>query len=134
MDFSKTKERIVTKTFLHKFVNADEQEVSESITFSFPEKCLTPGFFDAIARFQETRNASEIARHLSRNIRKWNLDWNSEPFPPSYDNLANVCDFGFLMELVNEMSASFSGNGQTPSESANGSDHSAQSEAKALTE
>jgi len=127
MNFAKTKDRVVTKTFEHSYYLPDGEKETESVTFSFYEKCLTPAFFDAIGLFEETRNASEIAKHLSKNITSWDLDWNSEPFPPSYDNLTNVCDFEFVMELVNEMSGSFMGNEQKRPQSLNGSGRSAKS-------
>lgn len=121
MNFAKTKERVLTKTFDWKYNDIDGQEAVESVTFSYFEKCLTPAFMDSLSQFEQTRNASHIGQQLSEAITEWDLDWNGEPFPPSFENLTTKCDVDFVMELVNQMSESFSGNGQTPSVSQNGS-------------
>lgn len=128
MNFAKTKERIVTKTFDHKYNNAEGVEQSESVTFSYYEKCLTPAFFDAVARFEQTKNASEIGTHLSKNITSWNLDWNGKEFLPSYENLVNVCDFEFIMSLVTEMMNSIQGSEKKSAQSPTGLAGSASSE------
>jgi hypothetical protein len=128
MNFAKTKERIVSKSFDYIYNDEAGNEQTEKITFSFYEKCLTASFFDSVARFQQTNNSKDIANQLSKNITSWDLDWNGAPFPPSYENLANVCDVNFLMELCAEMMDSVQGDKKKPVTSPNTSADSARLE------
>lgn len=120
-NFALTKERIIEASFVHKYNDKDGNEQDFPVAFSYYESCLTPAFFDAVARYEETHNSSEIAHQLSKNITKWDIDWEGEPFPPSYENLANVCTFNFNMDLVNKMAESVGGEKKKQTQSPNGS-------------
>lgn len=128
MNFAKSKAKTLKKTFEYKFLGEDGNEAVEKIEIEFYEKCLTPAFIDSLTQYEEKRDSVAIAKHLSKNIVGWNLDWNGEPFPPTVENLTEICDFDFLMQLVTAISETFSGKKQTATESPNISVVSAKSE------
>jgi len=117
MNFAKSKSKIITKTFDYKFVDENGTEQSEPITISFYEKCLTPAFLDSLTQYEAKKDSMAIAKHISRNIVSWNLSWDGKPFPPSVENLTEVCDFEFLMQVVSTISESFAGNESKPTTS-----------------
>ena len=128
MDFSKSKKKTLKKTFDYIYTDGKGKEQTEPITIEFYERCLTPAFLDSLTKYEERRDSVEIAKHLSKNLVSWNLTWNGEPFPPTVENLTEVCDFEFLMQIVTTISESFSGNAQKPAKSQSLSAVSAQSE------
>lgn len=128
MNFAKSKSKTLKKAFQYTFSGEDGNDAVENIEIEFYEKCLTPAFLDALTKYEEKRDSVSIAKHLAKNIVSWNLDWNGEPFPPTEENLSEVCDFDFLMQLVTAISETFSGKKQTSTASPSLSAVSAQSE------
>lgn len=128
MDFSKSKSKILKKTFDYVYIGADGAEASEPITIEFYEKCLTPAFLDSLTQYEAKKDSVAIAKHISRNLVSWSLTWNGEAFPPSVENLTEVCDFDFLMQIVTAISETFGGKKPTPTVSQNGSEALAKSE------
>lgn len=119
MNFAKSKSKTLKKSFDYKFTAPDGSEAFEPIEIEFYEKCLTPAFIDSLTKYEERRDSVEIAKHLSKNIVSWNLDWDGEPFPPTIENLTEICDFDFLMQLVTAISETFSGKKPTATASPN---------------
>jgi len=133
MNFAKSKAKTLKKTFDYKFTDADGNEASEPISIEFYEKCLTPAFLDTLTQYEKKRDTVAVATHLSKNLVGWDLTWNDEPFPPTVENLTEVCDFEFLMQLVTAISETFSGNGQKPTKSPSLSAVSEQSKTETAT-
>lgn len=131
MNFAKSKSKLLTKTFEYKFIDAEGVEHTEPITIQFYERCLTPAFLDSLTQFEAKKDSVAIAKHIAKNLVSWDLTWNDEPFPPSVENLTEVCDFEFLMQIVTAMSETFAGNAQKPTESRSLSAVSAKSETEA---
>lgn len=129
MNFAKSKSKILKKTFDYTYLNADGSEAKEPISIEFYEKCLTPAFLDALTQYEAKKDSVAIAKHISRNLVSWDLTWNGEPFPPTVENLTEVCDFDFLMQIVTAISETFAGKKPTPTESPNGLEVLAKSEA-----
>lgn len=133
MNFAKSKAKTLKKVFKYEFNSEDGSNAVENIEIEFYEKCLTPAFLDALTKYEEKRDSVSIAKHLAKNIVSWNLDWNGEPFPPTEENLSEVCDFDFLMQLVTAISETFAGKKPTQTESPSLSAVSAQSETQAAS-
>lgn len=127
MDILKLRSKTISKTFDYSYTDADGNEVKEPITIEFYEKCLTPAFLDALTQYEAKKDTHEIAKHISKNIVSWSLHADGEPFPPSIENLTEVCDFDFLMQIVTTIAETFSGNAQKPTASQSGSAVSAKS-------
>lgn len=117
MNFAKSKGKTITKTFDYVYTDAEGKEATEQVTIEFYEKCLTPAFLDSLMQYEEKRDTVGIARHISKNLVSWNLDWNGEAFAPTFENLSEVCTFDFLMQIVTTMSETFAGNAQKPTTS-----------------
>ena len=117
MNFAQTKKKTVKKTFDYKYTDAEGKEAVEKIEIEFYAKSLTPAFLDSLMQYEERKDSQAIASHLAKNLVGWNLDWNGEPFPPTAENLSEVCDFEFLMQIVTAMTETFSGNDQKPAKS-----------------
>lgn len=117
MNFAKSKGKTIKKSFDYKYLDAEGNEAFEPITIEFYEKSLTPAFLDSLMQYEEKRDTASIAKHISKNLVSWNLTWNDEVFPPTFENLTEVCDFEFLMQIVTTMAEVFSGNGQKPTKS-----------------
>lgn len=132
MDFSRAKRKTLSKTFDYKYSDSEGVEQAEPITIEFYERCLTPAFLDALTQYEEKRDSAAIARHISKNLVSWNLTWNGEAFPPTFENLTEVCDFEFLMQIVTAISETFSGNAQKPAKSQSLSAVSAKSETETV--
>lgn len=128
MNFAKSKSKIITKTFSYNFINEEGNEQSEPVTIRFYEKCLTPAFLDSLTQYEAKKDSIAIAKHISKNLVGWDLTWNGEPFPPTVENLTEVCDFDFLMQIVTAISESFAGNAPKPTKSQSLSAVSAKSE------
>ena len=128
MNFAHSKGKTVKKTFDYKYLDADGNEATEPITIEFYEKSLTPAFLDSLMQYEEKRDTAAIAKHISKNLVNWNLTWNDEAFPPTVENLTEVCDFEFLMQIVTTMAETFGGNAPKPTKSQSLSAVSAKSE------
>jgi 3-hydroxymyristoyl/3-hydroxydecanoyl-(acyl carrier protein) dehydratase len=132
MDIAKLKERTIKKTFNYSYTNSEGKKEVEEITIEFYQKCLTPAFLDSLTQYEQKKDSSAIAKHISRNLVSWSLHFNGEPFQPSVENLTEVCDFDFLMQIVTAMSDTFSGNEQKPTALQSGSAVSEQSETEVV--
>lgn len=117
MNFAKSKGKTIKKTFEYVYTDSEGNELSEPITIEFYEKCLTPAFLDSLMQYEEKKDTVAIARHISKNLVGWDLDWDGEPFAPTFENLSEVCTFDFLMQIVTTMSETFAGNAQKPTKS-----------------
>lgn len=129
MNFAQSKGRTIKKSFDYTYTDGDGNESVEKIEIEFYAKSLTPAFLDSLMQYEEKKDTVAIARHISKNLIGWNLTWNDQPFPPTFENLAEVCDFEFLMQIVTTMAETFGGNEQKPTKSQSLSAVSAQSEA-----
>lgn len=132
MNFAKSKSKLLKKTFDYKYIDENGVEQSEPISIEFYEKCLTPAFLDALTQYDNKKDSVAIAKHLSKNIVAWDLTWNGEPFPPTVENLTEVCDFDFLMQLITTIAESFGGNEPKPTKSQSLSAVSAKSETEVV--
>lgn len=128
MNFAISKGKTIKKTFDYTYTDADGNEAVEQIEIEFFAKSLTPAFLDSLVQYEEKRDTQAIAKHIAKNLTGWNLTWNDEAFPPTYENLTEVCDFEFLMQIVTVMAETFGGNAQKPAKSPSLSAVSAQSE------
>lgn len=117
MNFAKSKGKTIKKTFEYVYTDSEGNELSEPVTIEFYEKCLTPAFLDSLMQYEEKKDTIAIARHISKNLVSWDLDWDGEPFVPTFENLSEVCTFDFLMQIVTTMSETFAGNAQKPTKS-----------------
>jgi hypothetical protein len=117
MNFAQSKGKTVKKTFDYTYSDANGNETVEKVEIEFYAKSLTPAFLDSLMQYEEKKDTVAIAKHISKNLVSWNLTWNDEAFPPTFENLAEVCDFEFLMNLVTVMAESFGGNAQKPTKS-----------------
>lgn len=90
--------------------------------FEARENCLTPSLMQDFKDF--TDKPLSMASGLAGVLTAWDIDWNGEPFPPTTENLAKL-PIEFLTYVMERISESWSGNGQTPSASASGSAASA---------
>ncbi len=132
MDIKKIKTRTISKTFDYTYTNSEGEEVKEPVTIEFYEKCLTPAFLDSLTHYEQTKDSAAIAKHISKNIVSWSLHYNGEEFAPSVENLTEVCDFDFLMQVVTAISETFSGNAKKPAKSQSLSAVSDKSETEAV--
>lgn len=128
MNFANSKGKTIKKNFDYKYIDGEGNEAVEPITIEFYEKSLTPAFLDALMQYEQKKDTISIARHISKNLVSWNLTWNDESFPPTVENLSEVCDFDFLMQIVTAMAETFGGNAQKPTKSPSLSAVSAKSE------
>ncbi len=117
MNFAKSKSKIITKTFNYTYLDDAGDEHIEPVSIRFYEKCLTPAFLDSLTQYEAKKDSMSIAKHISKNLVSWDLTWNGEPFPPTVENLTEVCDFDFLMQIVTAISESFAGNAPKPTKS-----------------
>lgn len=128
MNFANSKGKTIKKTFDYKYTDATGADAAEQIEIEFYAKSLTPAFLDALMQYEERKDSQAIAAHIAKNLVSWNLNWNGEPFPPTIENLTEVCDFEFLMQIVTTMTETFSGNAAKPTKSPSLSAVSEQSE------
>ena len=128
MDIKRIKARTISKTFDYTYNDAEGNEVKEPVTIEFYEKCLTPAFLDSLTHYEQTKDSAAIAKHISKNLVSWSLHYNNEEFAPTVENLTEVCDFDFLMQIITAISETFSGNAKKPTKSQSLSAVSAQSE------
>jgi len=133
MDIKKIKSRTLTKTFDYTYINAEGEEIKEPVTIEFYEKCLTPAFLDSLTHYEQTKDSAAIAKHISKNLVSWSLHYNGEDFAPTVENLTEVCDFDFLMQIVTTISETFGGNAKKPAKSQSLSAVSAQSETETVS-
>jgi len=126
MNFANTLQETVSKTFDFTYKAKGGKEVTEAVTIEFRSECMTPVFTDVLVHFSENKDVLGIAQQLSKALTGWSLVWQEPddedplPFPPSYENLSEKCSLMFLMELVNQISETTSGNAPTQSQSQNG--------------
>jgi hypothetical protein len=132
MNFAKTKSKTIKKSFDYKYTDADGKEAAETIEIEFYAKSLTPAFLDSLMQYEERKDSHAIAQHIAKNLVGWNLTWNDEAFPPTVENLTEVCDFDFLMQIVTAMTETFGGNEPKPAKSQSLSAVSEQSETETI--
>lgn len=89
----------------------------EDITATFLTDCLSPDFLQGLKDMEDT--PVEIARVLGDALQSWNIDWDGESFPPTFENLRKL-PFDFHTALANTIAETWTGKSQTPSESGNG--------------
>jgi hypothetical protein len=121
MNFAKTKEAVLSRAFEYKYEDADGTETVDTVSYTVKQSCATPKLVETLMRLQSDGKFTDIAKCLSQNIESWSLDWNGEPFPPSFENLSNVCDVDFMMAIIEDLSEVFAGKKKNLKQSANGS-------------
>ena len=81
---------------------------------------LTPSFGQMLVDFENSSDFISVARELSEIATEWDMDYNGEPFPPSFDNLRRL-PMPFLAAFIRAITEQWSGKPKMSKVSGNGS-------------
>jgi hypothetical protein len=111
-NIAKALEATIDISFEYEAKNGDVTGISVKVL----EESLTPKTFSDIRGFEKEQDAMKLAETLSNIVRGWDIEYNGEPFPPTFENLSR-CPFSFLLALVNAIGETWAGKKPTPTAS-----------------
>lgn len=91
----------------------------EEIEIEFFANALTPTFVHEISLAQKEGDLKLLSK-VAEKIRKWNLDYNGEPFPPTPSNFETL-PVHFVTHITEAIFEVWGGNVQKPTKLASGS-------------
>ena len=97
MDLAKLKKKNIKRKFEYE---------GEKINYEIKGGFLTPSFIHVLSNLQQDANLKGLAEEMAKAIVSWDIDWNGEEFPPTFENLYNL-DMDFVNALLEDMSAVF---------------------------
>ena len=89
---------------------------------------LTPAYGQMLVDFESNSDFLSVARELSYVATDWDMDYNGEPFPPTFENLRRL-PMNFLAAFIRAITEQWAGKQKMSKASGNGSAQAAKPEA-----
>lgn len=90
---------LIPASFEYKYVDAADQEQSETITLGLKRMAFSTATSKAFRNSIDESDTDAIAEMLAKLIGEWNMDANGEPFPPTVENI-NACPADFIAQVA----------------------------------
>ena len=98
-------------------VNVPVEFMGETVNISLrPYHSLLPADAEALAEAAAKSEVDALRRLIPVAVAGWDLDWDGEPFPPTYENTER-CPAVFLVAIGEAIQGVWQGNAQSASSS-----------------